>query len=215
VSLPPTPPPRDNRSSPIDPALYEIYLNFRKLHPEATAEECDRKIKAEAQNLIANVRPLPPPEKIDDPIIDDAWVANWKRIHNIPIPSSPTDCFGPSTAMPEEGRSGSEADRTCSEETEPRSPVSTVSSSDLRSLDLPPIKDATGSTHLPSSSSIQSNGLAETPENRRKKQIDQLKKEIEKRDQRIEHEQRKKESALKKLERLGGFGAVGTVTAAQ
>ena len=50
------------------------------------------------------------------------------------------------------------------------------------------------------------NGLGESPESRRKRQIETLKKDIEKRDRRIEHEQRKKEIALSRLEKLERAG---------
>ncbi|KAA8906111.1 hypothetical protein FN846DRAFT_890289 [Sphaerosporella brunnea] len=217
VSLPPTPPPRDNKSSPIDSALYEIYLNYQKVNPNATTEECDRHIKLEARNLMANVRPLPhpSPDKLHSPIIDDAWVANWKRVHGILSPSSAAGGFAPGAAIPEQGHSGSEADRTCSEDTEPRSPVSTVSSSDHRSIELPSIKDATGLTLSSAVSSTQPNGTAETPENARKMEIEQLRMEIVKRDQRIENERRKKEAALRKLEKLEKAGGTGIGTGAQ
>jgi hypothetical protein len=209
VNLPPTPPPRENRSSPIDAALYDAYLNYRKHHLDATAEDCDRLIRAEARNLMANVRPGPSQEKLASPIIDDAWITNWKRVYGLLPPSIPA-----SAAIPDEGQSGSEADRTCSEETEPRSPVSTVSSNDRPSHELSPNKGATGLAQpIPSSSSSsRPSGPIETPENKRNRQMEQLRKEIVKRDQRIEQEQRKKETALRKLEKLERAATTGAAT---
>jgi hypothetical protein len=199
VNLPPTPPPRENRTSPIDAALYEAYVNYRKLNHDATTEDCDRLLRAEARNLMANVRPGPSQEKLASPIIDAAWITNWKRVYGILPPP-----ISASTTIPDEGLSGSE-------ETEPRSPVSTVSSSDHRSHELSPNKGAAGLTQ-PTPSSSRPNGPIETPENKRNRQIEQLRKEIVKRDQRIEHEQRKKETALRKLEKLekaANTGAAG------
>ncbi|KAI5853757.1 hypothetical protein BZA05DRAFT_417862 [Tricharina praecox] len=216
VSLPPTPPPRDNRASPIDSALYEFYLNFRKLNPDVSPKGVDREIKFEAQKLLSNMRlPPPPTEKIDGPVIDDAWVANWKRVHGIPGPTSSTsaDSFAApttsttiTTTTTSSANVASEADRTCSEETEPRSPVSTVSSSDHGSLELPPIRESTNNEHTQSTTPGQANGLGESPDSRRRRQIETLKKDIEKRDRRIEHEQRKKELALSRLEKLERAG---------
>ncbi|KAF8545318.1 hypothetical protein BDD12DRAFT_976977 [Trichophaea hybrida] len=210
VSLPPTPPPRDSKSSPIDVQLYEFYTNYMKQNPEASPAECDKQIKSEAQRLIAGLRPPPPPEKIDEPI-DDAWVANWKRNCVLMGPSAgttPNDCLGfPASGSPNRVPL-QEPDRTRSEETEPRSPVSTVSSIERRSsLELPPMKtsppDAASSIQqLPGSTQL-ANGTHDR--DARKRKIEELKKDIVKRDQRIEHEQRKKESSMRKLEKLEGM----------
>lgn len=215
VSLPPTPPPRDNRASPIDSALHEFYLKFCKLNPDVSPQGVDREIKREAQKLLSSVRPPPPPEKMDGLVIDDAWVANWKRVHGIPGPasSSSVDCFGAPAAATSGPNAVPEADRTCSEETEPRSPVSTVSSSDRDSLELPPITTTTATAtsnnnngQPQSTAPGQTNGMVESPEGRRKRKIETLKKDIEKRDRRIEHDQRKKETALAQLEKLERAG---------
>jgi hypothetical protein len=211
VSLPPTPPPRDNKtSSHIDSQIYEFYINYRKHNPEASVAECDKQIKAEAQRLIADVRPPPPPEKIDEQIIDDAWVANWKRNF---ASATPNDCFGaPSSGSP--NLPLPEPDRTRSEETEPRSPVSTVSSIERRpSFEQPPMKtsladSAGGMQQLPKSTQL-TNGTHDNESQRR--EIENLKKDIDKRDRRIEHEQRKKESSLRRLEKLEGAQKTGGV----
>lgn len=220
VSLPPTPPPRDNRACPIDSALHEFYLKFCKLNPDVSPQGVDREIKREAQKLLSSVRPPPPPEKMDGLVIDDAWVANWKRAHGIPGPasSSSVDCFAASAATTSGPNAVPEADRTCSEETEPRSPVSTVSSSDRGSLELPHIREsaATATTATATNSNNngqqqsaapgQTNGLGDSPDGRLKKQIETLKKDIEKRDRRMEHDQRRKEMAVAQLEKLERAG---------
>lgn len=196
VSLPPTPPPRENRSQ-FDNALHDFLLNFKKLKPSASTAECNHELKAEAQRLYANLRPLPSLERLDGhgPVFDDAWVSNWKqgrRILGSPLAFSCHDISGASASSHKQTAPGT--DRTCSEETEPRSPVSTVSSVDNMSLELAPMK--------PNGQYPSSNHPAESPEKSRKRKIDELRKDIEKRDQRIQHETRKKEHSLKKLEKL-------------
>lgn len=221
VSLPPTPPPRDHHRSPIDSALYEFYLNFRKLHPDASSSDCDREIKLEARKLISSIRPPPPPERIDDPIVDDVWVSNWKRACGIlPTPPPSSNCFSalsggpPLLPLPHtpitNNRHLVDTDIS-SEETEPRSPVSTVSSIENRSHELPPMRtsppaSAGLSTRPPGGGLVmleKSRSLgSDAPESLRRTEIERLRMEVERRNKRIEHEVMKKESALRQLERL-------------
>jgi hypothetical protein len=185
VSLPPTPPPRENILSHINSALHEFLVDFQKRNPNASTAECDQRLIVEARRLYATVRPLPPPEKIDDPIIDEAWISRWRqgrRILGSPLALTYSGVQSYNLPIPN-------TERPSSEESEPRSPVSTVSSLDNMSVELAPMK---------------ANGLplpAESPE-RMKRKIEELKKDIEKREQRILHEERKKDASLRRLEKL-------------
>ena len=267
MALPPTPPPRDNRTaSLIDPALCEFYEDYQRRYPDASEADVDRALKAKAQQLVAGALqppqppPPPPPEAkllvVDDPTaIDDAWVANWKRIHGIASAAaslssssassssassasssaSSSSASSSSAAADRFAASGSpnglggggggggagggpaataaaeaDADRTCSEETEPRSPVSTVSSIEPRpSLGLKAAGGSSSSSndaaappqHQHQQQHLGPNGAVSEGESRRR-EIEELRLDIEKRDRRIMHEQKKKNTALRRLEKL-------------
>ncbi|KAI5777205.1 hypothetical protein EDC01DRAFT_635932 [Geopyxis carbonaria] len=213
VSLPPTPPPRDSRQSPIDAKLWSFYSSYCQHHPRISESELTKELKAEAQKLFASIRPPPPPEKIDQEVVDDEWITTWKRNHGI-SPSSPSfinaaSPRGSTVRQPMIGNSKGEI-RTSSEETEPRSPVSAVSSNDNHGEDYTPMKALLAATESHSHLQRGVGGVAaeaqasayESPEKRRKKDIKRLRRDIEKRDQRIQKETLRKNDALRRLEEL-------------
>lgn len=216
VPLPPTPPPREILPSKIDHALLDYYNRLVRDNGRASDSDIRTALKQEAQRLHAGIRPPPPPERIDEQIVDETWISDWLRRCVPKPPPSPTSFTGrpsPNLPLPGSGAVGkpgpqlglhSGETRTSSEDTEPRSPVSAFSSSETECTQHEIRRPVPAGVATEGQSQAQSvrTPRSHSPDKSRKIRIKQLRCEIAKREERIQRESFHKNEAERELQEL-------------